>query len=260
MKQVALLVGLLCFVEGVVAGSGCVLVAKGQAAVTFSDGRAISLPSRLPDCTGVKVASGAVLACFLDNQGARQCRTLQRGEDFRAEALGAASGDDASGFKATMANLLKGDAQVRAGQTRAVDRHPGLPFGSVAAPSGSLPLQPALALGSFKRGKLTVRAMGLPAWEQTWDLEPSTSAIPAKALEPGREYAWAATLGDRSAAGRFRYASADEIKRLQEDLLLLKQRNGGDSRAIAVLGAELFAERGFSYEAAHMLAGLKSQQ
>jgi hypothetical protein len=259
MRQVVLLIGLMGLADCAIAGSSCVLVPKGQAAVTAPGGQNVALPSRLADCTGVRVAAGIVSACFLDGKGARQCRTLQSGEEFRPEALGVAAGDGGNAFKSTLVSLLKGDTQVKAGQTRTGQRHPGFPFGSIAALSGEFPMQPALALGTFSGGKFTLRAIGAPGWEHTWELDSTTIALPTDRLEPGREYAWTATGNERRLTGRLRMASSDELKRVREEMRAMEQAAGKDELAGAILGAELLAERGFVYEAERRLDRLRAE-
>ena len=239
-------------------GVGCVLVGQGQAGMAAPDGRSIPLPSRQADCSGLKVTSGSVTACFLDAKGARQCRSLRSGDEFSAARLGAAAGEGA--FRATMTALLKGDGQVVAGQTRAVQRQPGLPYGNVAAMSGGIPIAPGLALGTFTAGTFSLRPVGQTTPESSWPLETSTALIPVEKLEPGREYSWTATGNDRKLVGRFRLATASETQRLREAIDAAGSTAGPDATARAILSAEVLAEKGFGYEASRLLEAMQASR
>jgi hypothetical protein len=247
----------LALLLGAVGGSAaasvaCVLVSQGPAHIATPDGRAISLPSRQSDCSGIKVVSGSVAACFLDVKGSRQCRTLGAGDEFVASKMGAAASETGA-FKATVTAFLRGDSQVVAGQTRTGQRPQGFPYGNLVALSGGIPLSPQLSLGSFSTGSLSVRAIGQPVSEYQWSLQSETVSIPAGQLEPGREYAWTATAGGRKFNGRFRMASAGEAQRVRDEIRALVERESGDELTRSILTAELLAEKGFLYEAAFAL-------
>ncbi len=231
------------------------LVPRGQASVSTAAGQTLALPSRQPECSGIKVMSGEVTACFLDGNGVRQCRGLRAGDEFVASKLGAAN-SESNPFKATMTALLKGDGQVVAGQTRTGTRVPGMPYGSVVALAGSVPVSPELALGSSATGSLAVRAIGEPTMTYTWPLTPTTTSIPTDRLQPGREYAWTLTADKIRRTGQFRLASEDERMRVRTAIQGLGQAAGTDESGRAILAAELLSEGGFAYEAARTLEGL----
>lgn len=121
---------------GATAPVACVLVAEGPAVVQAS-GTAVALPTRLADCSNVEIKSGSITACYLDNQGQRQCVSLRPGDHF-ANQVHDAAGGSADTLWSSVLSVLRGDTGSRPARSRGLKLAPFLPAGTVLLPGDEL--------------------------------------------------------------------------------------------------------------------------
>ena len=97
---------------------------------------------RADPCTGIRVVTGAVTACYRTSDGAKRCDELRSGATFAIDGTGKPNADQS--FAGVLFAMLKGDQRTMTGLVRAPPDYPaiaGLPYGDISVAAGELTLQ-----------------------------------------------------------------------------------------------------------------------
>jgi hypothetical protein len=245
----AFIIGL--WVPALHAATGCVMIAQGEATVIERDQQR-TLPLRLAECDGIRIQSGVVSACYLNEQNARTCRTLKSGETFDAKTLGAREGGSASAFRATMLSLFRGDPQARIGQSRAEPPYAGFPYKIVLLADGDLVIH--LTEKTRNITSLALRSLAGDAPPLVVQAKQGQLVVSGSMLVRGAEYAWEASGDGLQFSGRFRVAPASEVEAMRK---IIKENAGSADQADVgqrILIAETYFEYGYVFDALELLA------
>ncbi len=114
----------------VLADFRCSLIASPAGTVTRA-GSKLELPAQADACEGLRVASGAIIACVQDRRARLQCQTFSAGETLSAKKLRPAPGNKS--WELALLDLLRGGESQRPAVTRGPDEafRAYLPQGSV---------------------------------------------------------------------------------------------------------------------------------
>lgn len=236
------------------AATGCIMIGQGEARVSVQ-GKERVPPLRLSDCEGVKVMIGTVSACFLNISNERTCRTLVAGDSFDIAGLAARQGAGTGAFRATLVSLLKGDPQIKIGQTRKGDRLPGFPYEMALLPNGHL----SIRLQSPKeRGIISFQIARSGSSENTVIISPQDGSflVPQGSLIRGEVYTWEAHSGDAVFGGSFRLASTEQAKQMRVAAESLEKNLALDDVNRRLLLAEIYFENGFAFDAADVISNI----
>jgi len=246
MKKIALgLLMMLCSLSGWTA-TGCVVLSKGEAKVLVQKEEK-SPPLRLSDCQGMKVVSGIVSACFMNDQNERTCRTLRSNDEFDPSLLSASKDADTGAFRATLVSLLKGDAQAKIGQTRG-KRLSEFPGENLLLASGDLVIKlDSEATKKIKSLQINVAANGYETI--VVHRKDDRLTVPATSLLRGALHNWEAKGEDVAFAGTFLFASQDRAEQMKQKSEELNNDPALDAMDRRVLIAEIYFENGFFFDA-----------
>jgi hypothetical protein len=256
MQRIFLVLLTALWVPIVHSATGCVMVAHGAAQVQIQ-GEPRAAPLRLADCEGAKILSGTVSACFLNEKSERNCKTLNAGDSFIAASFGARKGTNDSAFSATLVSLLKGDPQVRAGQTRANSIREGFPYDNVLLPSGDM----IIRLQNKEMQKLEFFVLSrIDGSNPPIRIIPHDARllIAASELIRGVEYRWEAHGINMNISGRFKVAPTDDVAEMLLEASKL-ERNTLDAVSRRLLLAEIYYDNGFYFDAMELMAPLSSE-
>jgi hypothetical protein len=240
------LVGLL-FSQGVLAKFPCAMVAETRDASVLVEGQSYTLPLRLPNCEGAQVSKGSVVVCFSRKGGEKACKSFLAGDKLLAATVAANSEQKSSDFG--FIALLKGDAQVRTGQTRNNRSVVGMPYGEMLA------LDP---IASFtindKRIEFPVdivitsddTAQSVVASKKLADGD--AIDIPVDKLRSGSAFVWSINGAGGSIKGRFSIAHHSTQEEIRDKLSQIAGDKELSDIAKAMLQAELFNDYGYAFD------------
>lgn len=211
------LLGLLQAAQG--ADWACALAPKGLEDQVEQRRKPLQLPDELDNCEGVRVVSGAVVACTADKRQRPVCREFSQGQMLDRQRFGS---HGALSMLAAISDLLHGSPSMQG----ALIRGPApvlLPSGIILLPEGKLHLPAVDAAGAkIEIHEGTADGPLIP----TASSQGPTRTVALTSLKPGSNY-WVVTVGKTAppdAANSFKFArSADranalhELKRIDED-------------------------------------------
>lgn len=254
---------LSCLVLGFAASTSanaqfpCVIAAETAEAAVSISGKTLTPPLRLPSCDGVHVIKGSIVACFTRTGGQKTCKAINTGESLDAVQLQAAGFQKNSDFG--FISMLKGDTQVRTGQTRAASLNvAGMPHGEI------LGLERTFTLGIYDK-RITFPAEVQIVTDDsvqtiiTKGQLPTQGSIeiPASFLHPGGAYRWIIAMEGGNLKGRFTVAPLTTQQEMKDRIESLLSDISLSETGKAMLLADLFNEHGYAYDRDKVLSRLK---
>ena len=234
---------------------GCSLINQGASEVRDAAGAAVPLPApQIEACDGLRVVTGAVVACTVGARGRSACKTFQAGQALsQADVL---RSEAASGPWYTLADILQGSP----GRVSAVSRGRDvrlLPTGIVAM------LQPVALAPAFDTDPALRGTQGIEVREggENGPLVATLSAkgsrtLATSKLKPGRQYSWRirSAPGDLPLTGEFTLLGETERRQARAEAERVRLATRGDASAQAVMWAGWLASQRCAHEAALVLS------
>ena len=230
----------------------CSIISDGPGEVIYQ-GIKQATPLYFADCTGVIVNTGEVSACFVDEQGSRECVAVEKGTTLRADVLKASSTTVGS-FGAELIALLTGDNRARTGQTRG-SLYSGIPTGPVLA--FALPYEITLT-ETWPNQQGTFRLQLVESGKEVyvspiWDRR---TRIDALEMIMGQRFRWIVEIGGESTVGQFRIAG-NEYQDVYSAVEDIGRKEGVTEIERLFLLASIFDDAGLLYDRDHTLLNLQ---
>lgn len=222
----------------------CTLAADPKT-VARQGGEKLNLPRNLDDCSGVKVVSGAVVACIQDRLDALRCKTIEPPETISSGTFGNTVVHE---WRKSLVKLFSGGFGASDAKSRsAIDSLPNGPV-LMAAPSFDIdftqPLMTGVQAVEFReaapQGALLVRVPAI-----------GVRTVDASLFAPGKAYSWAVVPSGKFATLHGQFTMADATTRRKAQAHAQKAVGAQpDPRIQAVLRADSFFRDGYVFDAA----------
>ena len=214
-------------------------------------------PVYLADCKGVQVTGAPATVCWKGNDGTPQCEDLQPGVRF----AGVSKRDPT--LQSSFAYLLQGAPRQRDGGSRMDEariRIPGLPYGKVLPPDGTLRLiltSPVIA-GRGGTFALTARDKGAaPVFTTNVAAGARSLEIPAQALRQGSGFSWTLNLAGESYRGQFSLATSSELADMAADLKAVQNAANISQHTRKLWTAMVYDDNGFAFDSERLQLELR---
>jgi hypothetical protein len=230
----------------------CVFLPKGVATVNQA-GKDWTPPVRFDDCRQTKIKSGRVSACFMTSNGVRTCKTFTAGQTLKSDDLGfVASGSFTLGT--AVLDMLRGDAETRAGQTRAPSGTLGFPYGAILGLAEFIEIRPATPQ-STSFDLFDVAQMNQPIFASVVG---EIIRIPTASLRSSTSYRWRARTGTATYSGAFLVAGPEsDLTRTQAKAIAADDTLSPIERHFLL--ADLLDQEGFLFERDQLIEELLTQ-
>lgn len=252
-KAAIALVGLSLVVMEALANLDCALIESPKGAVSHA-GKALSLPVQVSNCDGVRVTTGAVIACSQDRRSRLICRSFHAGETVTASRL--FPGQSVKGWTLALLDIIRGGETERGALSRGSEQAAAyLPQARVLLLQESFVIDfdhPALD------GIETIEFRQESATGPVIVRVPSVGVrtVSSSRFQRGESYWWSA-LSSRSGLpviGSFVVLDATRLRQARTVEASLAHPNGAaDPAARAVMMAEWLYTEGFPFDAAQTL-------
>lgn len=224
-------------------------LAGGRAASIKLGEKTMSLPAHLPDCSGVEVLDGAVVACIPTQLDTLRCEKIFKGGTISRALFGPNAAS--RGWQKSLTDLLRGGF----GKDDAKSRGAGdsLPSGQV------LMLMPSFDIDFTQEEFGGVQAI---EFREGGRQGPLVVRVPGRGLrsvvtshfEPGKTYSWALLPEGSLAPFYGQFTVAGEALRRQVKVQTERARRASADRQVqAVLSADSLYNQGYGFDAVQAL-------
>ncbi|MEP7206535.1 MAG: hypothetical protein ABI920_06330 [Casimicrobiaceae bacterium] len=241
-RWVVLATGVALLLGASVARSAACLLVLAPAAKVSVGAVEFTHHVRADPCTGIRVVTGTVTACYRTSDGSKRCDELRSGVSFAIDGAGRPNADPS--FAGVLFAMLKGDQRTMTGLVRAPPDYPaiaGLPYGDISVTAGELTLQ-IPGLGEF--ALFDADGAG-PALMRTGNAG-GRVPLPQRDLQPGRKLRWVARVNGREYQGRLHVIAAADEREVSSRLQVSAHQAA--PRGAAWLRAETLDELGLYFQ------------
>jgi len=217
------------------------------------------MPLWAENCEGVRVLSGGITACYVNQAERRVCRDYAKGQVISEKSL-PVGGAARFGTRFSILGWLKGDLSSEVAGVRGMEKLAGFPYERVLLLDDTLRINPVRAgLSGPERFELREGgekgAVALRLEHHNGEIE-----IKPGQLRRGQSYTWIVQAsGAPPISGQFHLASAEEVEEVRAILKKLEEGQASSKVGLTLLQAQWLMDANFSFDAEGQLlaAGLQ---